>query len=60
MDDKLKMSNHCTLAVMEANFILGTLKKCSSRLNEVIIPLCLAYGKPYIVKLECVQWRSLR
>lgn len=26
-DDKLKMSKHCTLAVMEANFILGTLTK---------------------------------
>lgn len=27
MDNKLKMSKHCSLAVMEDNFILGTLKK---------------------------------
>ena len=49
--EKLVRSQHCTLAVREANCILGCIKRgVASRVREVIVPLCSALAR---LHLEC-------
>ncbi|KAK4818353.1 hypothetical protein QYF61_011450 [Mycteria americana] len=49
VDSKLNMSQQRSLAAKEANRILGCLRRSdSSRLREVILPLCSALVRPHL------------
>ncbi|KAJ7423656.1 hypothetical protein WISP_33033 [Willisornis vidua] len=49
MDDKLSMSQHCTLEVRRANGILGCIRKSVARKSrDVILPLSSALVRPHL------------
>ena len=49
VDERLSMSWHCVLAAQKANCILDCIKRSmSSRLREVILPLCSALMRPHL------------
>ncbi|GAB0193695.1 hypothetical protein GRJ2_001834800 [Grus japonensis] len=53
-DEKLDMTQQCTLAAQKANCILGCIKRSvTSRLRKVILPLCSALVRPHLE--YCIQ-----
>ncbi|GAB0192639.1 cAMP-dependent protein kinase inhibitor alpha [Grus japonensis] len=49
VDEKLNMTQQCALAVQKANHVLGCIKRSmTSRLREVILPLCSALMTPHL------------
>ena len=49
VDEKLNMTRHCVFAAQKANCILGCIKRnVTSRLREVILPLCSALMRPHL------------
>ena len=57
MNEKLNMSQQCTLAALKTNAILGSIRRgVASRDREVIVPLYPALVRPHLQC--CVQaWR---
>ncbi|GAB0204780.1 hypothetical protein GRJ2_002943600 [Grus japonensis] len=49
VDEKLNMTQQCALAAQKANCVLGCTKRSmTSRLREVILPLCSALVRPHL------------
>jgi len=54
VDQKLNMTQQCALAAQKTNCILGCIQSSvTSRLREVILPLCSALVRPHLE--SCVQ-----